>query len=208
MPPASKNSRSTDDSLRQCIMSLKQGSAPLPPEDLALVRHRLFPEGPPLPSKIDACLVLGSRNCGYRIRQARAVCRDQPVHYLVSGGGLMETGETEAAYMRTCLRALNVAPERIQIDEASRNTAENLRHIRPLIESLLLSRQPLNLVLVTGGFHLVRTMALAGHIFAPLTGLRLFAHPAYGPDTAPDTWHKTPAGRAIIAEELGKILTP
>lgn len=191
--------------VRQVIQALLRDETPPPDAALELVRTVLFPPLPDLPAVIDVCLVLGSRNCDYRVQQAFAACQPRPVRYIVSGGGPTDSGETEAAFMRSRLLARGVTPDRIFIDESSRNTAENLRHALPLIEALSLPHRPLNLMLATGGFHLVRTLALARHAFARSPSLKVFPFSAHGPNTAPDTWHRSPTGRSIIAQELEKL---
>lgn len=173
---------------------------------VARVNGLLFRAAAALPERIDVCVILGSRNCGYRVRRAFDFCEEAGPRYLASGGGRMESGETEAAFMGARLRELGVAEARIACEEASRCTEENLRHSLPLIAEAASGREA-NVVLVTAGFHVVRTLALARSIFTgrEAMGLQVFALPAYGPNTQPDSWHLNAQGRAVIAAELEKL---
>lgn len=175
-------------------------------EEVARANARLFRAAPALPERIDVCVILGSRNCGYRVRRAFDFCEAAGPRYVVSGGGRMEGGETEAAFMQARLRELGVAEARIAAEDASRCTEENLRCSLPLIEAAAGGRAA-NVVLVTAGFHVVRTLALARRVFAGREGAlaRVFALPAYGPNTRPESWHLNATGRAVIAAELEKL---
>lgn len=134
----------------------------------------MFPLLPCLPERVGVCVILGSRNCGYRVRQAFSECERQSAGYVVAGGALMESGETEAAFMRARLLKLGVSELRIRMDESSFNTAEDLRHPLPLIEALANTDEVCNVVLVTGGFHVVRTMDLARRIIVGVGGCGFF----------------------------------
>ena len=93
--------------------------------------------------------------------------------------------------------------ERIQ--ETLTDTEENLRHSLPLVEAATTRSPSANVVLVTAGFHMMRALALARPIFARSEGFRLFALPAHGPNTRPESWHLNARGRAVIAAELEKL---
>lgn len=178
---------------------------PPSPETLRLVRALLFPPYPPPPDTTTLCLILGSRNCEYRARRAFAFFAGKNVHYITAGGGRTPSGETEAAYMHARLIDWGVPPDRVRCDYASLHTVENLRNALPLIETLSTPDQPVHLALVTAGFHLARTLQLARIAFARMSALHVFPLPAYGPNTAPDSWHLNPIGRTVIADELEKL---
>jgi uncharacterized SAM-binding protein YcdF (DUF218 family) len=174
-------------------------------EEVARANARLFGAAPVLPERIDVCVILGSRNCGYRVRRAFELCEAAGPRYVVSGGGRMESGETEAAFMRARLRELGVGDARIAGEVESRCTEGNLRHSLPLIEAVAERGRVANVVVVTAGFHVVRTEALARRVFAGREGWRVLVAPAYGPNTRPESWHLNAEGRAVIGAELEKL---
>lgn len=118
----------------------------------------------------------------------------------------MISGETEAAFMRAQLMAQGVNSDDILCEASSTNTEENLRRVLPLIRSVSPRDQSVNVVLVTGGFHLVRTLRLIQLVFAGSPWLQVFPLPAYGPHTAPDSWHLSEEGRTVIGNEIAKLL--
>ncbi|WP_017940630.1 MULTISPECIES: YdcF family protein [unclassified Thioalkalivibrio] len=99
---------------------------------------------------------------GYRLRllrAARLARRNPEARILVLGGQTSPEGPTEAAAGAAFLRRRGIASERIQTEDASRHTLENLRNARDL-----LAREPHDdepLVLITSRFHLARSAAMA-----------------------------------------------
>lgn len=182
-------------------------AAPLPtdPAAIAAINAVLFPARALPPADLDVCLILGSRNCGYRVDAAVAHHAGRPQRYIVSGGGRMPDGRTEAAFMAARLHERGVPAGQILREDSSRYTAENLRCVRPLLATLGGHRSGLRILLVTAGFHLCRTLALAEEALATLPGLQLFPLAAYGPHTRPDNWHTHAVGRQAIAGELAKL---
>lgn len=189
------------------LSALTDPSFEVSPIALGHINGFLFPSYAPLPAQVDACLILGSRNCGYRVAAALNYHPQQPIHYIVSGGGLIENGATEADFMAAKLTNEGIAPEHILIESSSRCTVDNLRHARNLFPALPVEQSDLRLILVTAGFHLRRTLTLAQSVFSDLPRLQIFPLPAYGPHTSPDNWHRNEMGRRIIADELAKLNT-
>jgi hypothetical protein len=187
------------------VRALADPAVAISPAVIARVNRILFPDYAPPSPQFDACLILGSRNCGYRVRAALRQCPVQPSHYLVSGGGLMTDGTTEAAYMNALLRAQGIAADRIVIEDSSHCTADNLHHVSALLPALMADKAVFSLLLVTAGFHMRRTLAMAQPIFASLPALQLFPLAAYGPHTSPDNWPHHAIGRQVIADELVKL---
>lgn len=94
-----------------------------------------------------------------RVTEAVALARRFPAARLVFSGGsgaLMPPGSTEADDTRRLWIALGVAPERITIEARSRNTDENARFTKALIQP-----QPGDTwLLVTSAFHMPRAAGL------------------------------------------------
>ncbi|WP_038051723.1 YdcF family protein [Thioalkalivibrio sp. ALJ1] len=107
-------------------------------------------------------LVAGVPGPGYRLRLLRAVRlarRNPQARILVLGGQTSERGPTEATAGAEFLQQYGIAPERIQTEDASLHTLENLRNARDLLVGQQDVDEPL--VLVTSRFHLARAVAIA-----------------------------------------------
>lgn len=179
-------------------------AADLPAAHAAVTRF-LFPAYPSPPPQPDVCVILGSANCGYRVDAALQSRLRPGTRYLVSGGGMMNNGMTEGAFMAARLRSHGIASDRIAIENSSRCTSDNLVHIKPLLQAMLREQTVASMILVTAGFHMQRTLLLAAAVFSDLPWLRILPLPAYGPHTAPDNWHRNAIGRRVVAEELAKL---
>lgn len=193
------------DELRRALAVLKRSESEVPAEVAELIGREVFGDYATPAEAMDVCLVLGSFKCGYRVRAAFAV-GGADARYVVTGGNAVASGETEAAFMRGMLVGLGVAEERIACDPLATCTIENLRHATPLVAALRETGKVLKVAVVTGGFHLVRTMACAREAFAGVAGVELYPAPAYGPNTGRDSWHLNATGRRVVGHELEGLL--
>ncbi len=78
---------------------------------------------------------------------------------LVSGGDPQHHGMAESTVYASVLSALGVSPQDIQAETLSRNTFENARYSRSLMQAY----DPQTLVLVTSGIHLRRSLIYFEH---------------------------------------------
>jgi uncharacterized SAM-binding protein YcdF (DUF218 family) len=103
-----------------------------------------------------------------RLDRAAALCREAPGRRMLLLGGASRPGQpSEAAVGRATLLALGIAAERIELEEGSRHTLENLRAIRAALQAGGQSEPP---VLVTSRPHLARAALMArgmGIVFRP-----------------------------------------
>jgi uncharacterized SAM-binding protein YcdF (DUF218 family) len=103
-------------------------------------------------------LVAGRPSCVYRRRLARAAAlavADPRLRVLLAGGG----EPSEAAVGRDWLIAEHgIDPERIDLEELSTDTFENLRHAREMLPPRT------RLGVITSRFHLARVMVYARHL--------------------------------------------
>ena len=111
---------------------------------------------------LDYLLVLGAQIHGNGITKNLKKRLDTAVAYLeqnqgtrvvVSGGGGWRL--SEAAAMKAYLMEQGIASERIAVEEQSRDTAENMKFSKDLIEA------GSTVGIVTNGFHLYRSIRLA-----------------------------------------------
>ncbi|MBR1443136.1 MAG: glycosyltransferase [Firmicutes bacterium] len=151
---------------------------------------------------IDILVILGSRNCGYRIEQAYGIgSKKSDMLYLVSGGNRYPcTDFTEAEFMAKYLKEKNIPKKRIFIENFARNTRENLLLSSDIITKL---ENIETIGIVTAGFHIPRAKYLAKDIPLLCKKKTVFL-PAYGADTSPENWFESKKGRKIILEELRK----
>jgi uncharacterized SAM-binding protein YcdF (DUF218 family) len=148
---------------------------PLPEWSLLPLENR-FPQ-PALPAHIDGIILLGGavdpgigkargqpavNEAGERVIATAALSRRFPdVRILLSGGeGLRKTGGSEAAATRQILLSLGVAPERIILEERSRDTIENAEYGKALIQP----QSDQVWVLVTSAAHMPRAVGCFRHV--------------------------------------------
>ena len=95
---------------------------------------------------------------GDRVIETLGLARRYPLAQVVLTGGsgsLMGEAESEAAIAGRLLQALGVAPGRLVLEEASRNTDENAARTRAMICAV-----DGTVVLVTSAFHMPRSIGL------------------------------------------------
>lgn len=135
----------------------------------------------------DYCIILGAqmKNSGpsdvlkRRLDKALVYLRENP-ETLVIVSGCQGSNEpvSEARGMYDYLVGAGIAPERIQMEEASRNTRENLE-----FSGKLLKRQEDSVVLVTNNFHMYRALHLAGGAgYEHVEGLAASSYPLMLPN--------------------------
>lgn len=130
----------------------------------------------------DYCVILGAQIRANgpsdvlkrRLDRAVVYLRENPETLaIVSGCQGSNEPMSEARGMYEYLVAAGIAPERIQLEEASRNTRENLE-----LSGSLLDRREDSVVLVTNNFHMYRALHLAeGADYAHVQGLAASSYP-------------------------------
>jgi len=130
-----------------------------------------FPR-PELTAPVDGIIVLGGsidtsvgqgrgvtalNEAGERLTEGAALAKQFPGARLVFSGGSAEVfhrGETEAAGAKRLFARLGIAPERLVLEDRSRNTAENAAFTRDLVRPQPGERW----LLVTSAFHMPRAI--------------------------------------------------
>lgn len=130
----------------------------------------------------DYCIVLGaqmkangpSNTLQRRLDRALVYLRENPgTLVIVSGCQGSNEPVSEARGMYDYLVKAGIDPERIWMEEASRNTCENLE-----FSGKLLNRQENSVVLVTNNFHMFRALRLAeGAGYGHVQGLAASSYP-------------------------------
>lgn len=117
------------------------------------------------PKHLDAIVVLGaqvraagpSRVLAYRLDTAADYLKAHPeTQCIVSGGRGANEPETEASAMRRYLIRKGIAPKRIQMEDRSQNTVENIRY-----SARLMQIKTDHIGIVTNNFHVYRGLRLA-----------------------------------------------
>lgn len=129
---------------------------------------------PPAPAEVTGIVVLGGgmegainlarggyelSTAGDRFVEAAVLARRYPEAKIVVSGGsgdLIQEGEGDAATAQRLLTALGVAPERLVLENRSRNTYENAVFTRELVAP----KPGETWLLVTSAFHMPRAKAL------------------------------------------------
>jgi uncharacterized SAM-binding protein YcdF (DUF218 family) len=135
-----------------------------------------------LPEKVDGVVVLGGgleaainlarggyemNDGGDRFVEAAALARRYPAaRVLVSGGvgTIMLKGESDADTAPRLLAALGIAPERLILENKSRNTAENAANARNMAQP----RPGETWLLVTSAYHMPRSVGLFRKVGFPV----------------------------------------
>lgn len=130
----------------------------------------------------DYCIILGaqmkangpSNTLQRRLDRALVYLRENPETLaIVSGCQGSNEPVSEARGMYDYLVGAGIAPERILLEEASRNTCENLE-----FSGKLINRKESSVVLVTNNFHMFRALHLAeGAGYGHVQGLAASAYP-------------------------------
>ena len=129
------------------------------------------------PANVDYLIVLGAKTGSVsiegRIRTAAEYLKENPqTQVIVSGGKGADEEISEGEYMRQGLIARGIAPERILLEDKSRDTYENLKFSRQLVSDASAS-----VAVVSNDYHLFRGMSLARSEFAGnVYGLALRSH--------------------------------
>ncbi len=173
-------------------------------ENLSKINRLLFGEADDISGRYDVIIVLGSRNCGYRVKKAWEIAEnDKDTVYLVTGGNLYKDGRhTEAGYMAEYLQAHGIPEQNIMIEKTAENTFRNLELAAEMIESAMDTKN-IRIGIVTAGFHIPRSRLMTGSIPWYEDKETVFI-PAYGEHTRPDNWYSNSKGRAICLNEIAK----
>ena len=180
-------------------------------ENLPHINRLLFGEPDDTDGSYDVVLVLGSRDCGYRVEKAFDTAASDPeTMFLLTGGNLHKDGEhTEAGFMSEYLMRNGVAEDRLFIEAVAENTFRNLELSAEMLDSAVLAgrlpgpAEKLRIGIVTAGFHIPRTRLMLKNI-PWYDGKDIVFIPAYGKHTRPDNWYCDPQGRLIGLGEIAK----
>ncbi len=180
-------------------------------ENLPKINMLLFGEPDDTGGRYDVIIVLGSRDCGYRVEKALETGSTDPeVTYLVTGGNMHKDGEMkEAGFMADHLRSAGIPDDRIIIEDDAENTFRNLELSADIIEEELregkiaVCDKKLRIGIVTAGFHVPRTRLMTANI-PWYDDKDLIFIPAYGKHTRPDNWYSDPKGRTVCLSEIAK----
>ena len=180
--------------------------------NLPLINRMIFGGPYDMDARVDVLVILGSRNCGYKVERALQIGRVNPeMKYIVSGGNPHKDGlHTEAEYMAEYLRVHGISDKQIYLENRAKYTKQNLLFSYGIIHELeveadadSMESAPLRIGIITGGFHIRRTKLYADEIDA-FAGEEVVYFPAYGPTTHIDTWFNDPVGRGVVLQELRK----
>lgn len=173
---------------------------PLPQALIDEVTAVLFAPDPPPEdlAEVDICVVLGSRNCGYKAERAAELFGENPqVTFVACGANTSISGLPEAELIREVLLDKGVSDERVIIDEHSTNTGGNLHYAEQLIETRVGDPRRQNIAILSSGFHRLHV----GASLPPALAHAIYVN-ATGPLAGRDTWHTNRLGRAVILHEL------
>lgn len=178
-------------------------------ENLPAINSLVFGEADECDKPLDIIVVLGSRNCEYKIRRALEIGKRYPgVMYIVSGGNLSAYDNlTEAEFMASYLTEHGVSPSAILLENRATFTGQNLEFSASIIRKLRAEtgKALSGIGILTGGFHIPRTKLMAAQVNA-LAGEDLHWLAAYGPHTHPDNWFDDQNGQNIILNEFRKTI--
>ena len=183
-------------------------------ENLPRINDLLFEVPDDTSGRYDILIVLGSRNCGYRIEKAyETAAQDPDTVFVVSGGNTHKDGDrTEAEFMTEYLHSRGIEKSRILIEEQAENTYRNLELSTQVIEKAMLDgrirtrEDKLRIGIVTAGFHVRRTRKMV-KMLSWYDDKDIVFISSYGSSTGPDNWYDNPMGRNIVLGEIAKYTT-
>lgn len=157
----------------------------------------------------DCILVLGSiKAAQYRVPVAvSAYNAGRAGKIMLCGGAVRDFPDgtcTEAMHMRKAALELGVAEEDIIVENASRNTVENLRFGLAELQRAFRSNPVRRVLLVTTAYHMRRSLAIARHVFPE--DISVIPCPADDTSTRRDNWMASPVGIARATGEAMNIV--
>ena len=178
-------------------------------ENLPLINEYVFGKVEPYDAKnIDVIIVLGSRNCSYRVKKGYTVWKENPeIKMILSGGNIHVDGElTEAEFMAEFLRRNNVPGSKIFVENRAQYTKQNLDLTSGIVRQIeRREEKEQRVAVVTAGFHMNRVKLMARDMNF-LNGRPVTWIQAYGPNTAKDNWYKSPSSISIVMDEMRKTI--
>ena len=161
---------------------------------------------------VDVLVILGSRNCAYKVDAAVEIGKRNPgMKYIVSGANLIwDQSCSEAEFLYDRLKEHGVAASDIYLENRARYTRQNLEFAAQILRKFQADgtlsdrkRGSLRVGFLTGGFHIPRARLILEEIMAG-DNWEVVWFPAYGPNTRPESWFENPTGRDVILTELRK----
>ncbi|MFN8376190.1 MAG: YdcF family protein [Anaerolineae bacterium] len=161
----------------------------LTPQQIAEIT-RYLDATTPLPDKADLLFVFGSRQTT-AAELAAALYRQQRAPYVVvTGGENRYTGHNEANLYCEILVSAGVPPEKIIVENRSKNTLENVTFALPLIEQHLALDSMRTVLAVCKWMHSRRALMTLKRHFP--RGIRYYAHTYEPSGITRDNWHENP----------------
>lgn len=180
-------------------------------ENVGLINEIVFEKTDSMSDEVGILIILGSRNCGYKVEKALELGKEKPyINYIASGGNKHISGEmTEAEYMAKVLEENGIAKENIYIDNLAKNTNENLEYSYGLTKKVLDKKELQShkkIGVLTSGFHLKRTKLIANKCFENYANDSLFFS-AFGPTVTLNGWYKSTDGKNTVYSEIKKNMS-
>ncbi len=171
------------------------------------VNSILFEKMPKTFDKPDYVLILGSKNCIYKVDKALAFYASySDVVYVASGGNL--TGDKlECDVIKEQLVSNGIPSSNVICDKDAKNTYENLKNSFKLImkHSKAIGIKNLKVSIITGAFHRKRVFDMLAK-FRLTKNIKINIIPAEGSVTAENNWFTSFKGFMFIKEEFCKVI--
>ena len=177
-------------------------------ENIKDINDFVFENSDEMSDEIGIFIILGSRNCGYKIEKVIELCKDRPyMNYIVSGGNIHISGNmTEAEFMAKMLEDNGIVKENIYIDNIAINTEENLEYSYEIAKKILDEKDlqaHRKIGILSSGFHLKRVKLVTKRYCSNHMNDTFFFS-AYGPTVSLNNWYKTTNGRNLVYYEIRK----
>lgn len=177
-------------------------------ENIKFINDLIFEKSDVMNEEVGIFIILGSRNCGYKVEKALELCKDKSyINYIVSGGNEHMSGEmTEAEYMAKVLEENGVAKDKIYIENMASDTEENLKFSSEIVKRIQSGKDlsaHKKIGILTSGFHLKRTKLIANRYFNNYANDSLFFS-AFGPTVTLNGWYKSTNGKNLVYSEIKK----
>ena len=180
-------------------------------ENVRLINEVVFEKTDSMSDEVGVVIILGSRNCGYKVEKALELGKGKPyINYIASGGNKHISDKmTEAEYMAKVLEENGIAKENVYIENLAKNTKENLEYSYELAKKVLDKKELQShkkIGVLTSGFHLKRTKLIANKCFENYANDSLFFS-AFGQIVTLNGWYKSTDGKNLVYSEIKKNMS-
>lgn len=155
----------------------------------------------------DFVIILGSKNCYYKIKKAVDMySKYENINYIATGVNCSCNGLRECDFIKQTLIELGIPEDKILLEESSRNTYQNIQTSCEVIKQKLNINNLKNIKVsvIAASFHSTRVRSVIKNL--KTDGGYFSVIPVNSPNSNKENWYKSFKGFCVIKDELKKIM--